>query len=507
MHLYRAGHTGLPLPTLLRRATRLLGVSYPLVEEYCLRSVLAGGSAFVVEQHGPDTFFTSRAVRQVEERVAEMVAEHLSIPMLPISPHAEELAARVAAAVGLHAAQAAALRSTVCHPITLVTGGPGTGKSFFCRAVGQYAAQQHVPLVAGAPTGRAAQRLLELTELPAMTLHRLLEFDPQTQRFQRHAECPLEAAIVLVDEMSMVDLFLFEALLTALPLGAHLVLLGDVDQLPSVGPGQVLADLIAADILPVIRFTQIYRQTAGSGITTSAHAVRSGIVPALTEDPQADCRFLAVHDPAQGIARVVDLVSEELPATRGCDPFAIQVLCPLNQGAAGTIVLNSALQARLNPTGRRIPGEAHTLRVGDRVLVTQNNYRLGVFNGEAGIILGVTTRPLQMEVRTTQGDVTFVGQEVEQLTLGYAVSVHKAQGGEFPVVVLWLHDVHAPLLQRTVLYTAMTRAQQHCVIVGTATALQRAVTTSHAVQRFTGFAAALQRARPHRSPSVTGAPG
>ena len=503
----RQGHTGLPMPTAIRRATRLLGVPRTLVEEYCLRSVLGGGGAFVVEEHGTETFFTSRALRQVEDRVAERVAEHVSFPVLPLAPHAEEQAAHVAAESGLNTEQAAALRSTVRHPFTIVTGGPGTGKSFFCRAVAQFAAEQRIPLLAGAPTGRTAQRLIELTDLPAMTLHRLLEFDPHTHGFQRHAESPLEAALVLVDEVSMVDLFLFDALLAALPLGAHLVLLGDVDQLPSVGPGQVLADLIAAAIVPIMRFTQIYRQTAGSGITASAYAVQTGVVPSLTADPHADCRLLDITDPAQGIARIVDLVSEELPAMLDCDPFTIQVLCPLNQGEAGTIVLNRALQARLNPTGRRIPGEEQALRVGDRVVVTQNNYRLGVFNGEAGIILGARTRPLQVDVRTAQGDVTFVGQEVEQLTLGYAVSVHKAQGGEFPVVVLFLHDVHVPLLQRTVLYTAMTRAKQHCVMVGTTTAFQRAVTTHHAVQRFTGLAAALQRARPHRGSSFAGAPG
>jgi exodeoxyribonuclease V alpha subunit len=255
----RQGHTGLPMQTAIRRATRLLGVPRAVVEDYCLRSVLAGGGAFVVEQHGAETFFTSRALRHVEDRVAEALTDHVSLPALPLLPHAEERAAQVAVEEGLNAEQAHALLLTVLHPVTLVTGGPGTGKSFFCRAVARLAADYHVSLLAGAPTGRAAQRLIELTGLPAMTLHRLLDFDPHTQSFQRNTECPLDAALVLVDEVSMVDLFLFDALLTALPLGAHLVLLGDVDQLPSVGPGQVLADLIATESAPVIRFTQIYR--------------------------------------------------------------------------------------------------------------------------------------------------------------------------------------------------------------------------------------------------------
>ena len=495
----RQGHTGLPMPTAIRRATRLLGVPRTVVEEYCLRGVLAGGGAFVVEQHGAETFFTSRVLRQVEDRVAQALADHLSLPPLLLLPHAEDRAAQVATEQGLNADQAQALLSAVRHPVTLVSGGPGTGKSFFCRAVARLAACSHIALLAGAPTGRAAQRLIELTGLPAMTLHRLLDFDPHTQTFRRTAECPLDAALVLVDEVSMVDLFLFDALLAALPWGAHLVLLGDVDQLPSVGPGQVLADLIAAERAPVLHFTQLYRRAAGSSITTSAHAVRAGAFPLLTDDPEAECRFVEAPDPQQAITRIVELVTEELPAATGCDPLTdLQVLCPLNQGAAGTVVLNQALQQRLNPAGRRAPLEERELRIGDRVLITQNNYRLGVFNGDAGIVVRASTRPLQVVVRTAQGDVAFLGKEVEQLTLGYAVSVHKAQGGEFPVVIVFLHDLHAPLLQRTVLYTAMTRAKQCCVIVGTQTALRQAVETHHAVQRYTGFAAALQRALPTR---------
>jgi exodeoxyribonuclease V alpha subunit len=494
------GHTGLPMLLAIRRATRLLGLPRTVVEDYCLRSVLSGGGAFLVEQHGAETFFTSRVLRQVEDRVAQALADHLSLPSCPVLPQAEDRVAQVVTEEGLSAEQAQALLSALSQPVTIVTGGPGTGKSFFCRAVAHLATRSHVSLLAGAPTGRAAQRLSELTGLPAMTLHRLLDFEPQTQTFRRNGDWPLDAALVVVDEVSMVDLYLFDALLAALPLGAHLVLLGDVDQLPSVGPGQILADLIAANRVPVIRFTQLYRRAAGSSITASAHAVRAGALPLLTDDPQAECRFLDIPDPQQAIARVVELVTDELPAV-GYDPMTdIQVLCPLNQGEAGTVVLNQALQQRLNPVGRRVPLDGRDLRSGDRVLITQNNYRLGVFNGDAGIVVGARTRPLQVVVQTTQGDVTFMGKEVDQLTLGYAVSVHKAQGGEFPVVVIFLHDLHAPLLQRTVVYTAMTRAKQCCVIVGTQTALRHAVETQHAVQRYTGFAAALQRALPHRRP-------
>src|SRR5262249_7648507 len=356
----------------------LLGLPRTVVEDFCLRSVLREGGAFLVEQHGTETFFTSRVLRQVEDRVAQALADHCSLPPLPLLVCAEDRVAQVATQEGRRAEQAQALLSAMHHPVTLVTGGPGTGKSFFCRAVAHMAARAQLSLLAGAPTGRAAQRLIELSGLPAMTLHRLLDFDPHTQTFRRTAECPLDAALVLVDEVSMVDLFLFDALLAALPWGAHLVLLGDVDQLPSVGPGQVLADLLVAGCTPVSQFTQIYRRAAGSHITASAHAGCAGTLPFLSDDPGAEGRFLHGPDPQQAMARIVELVTEELPAAMGCDPLTdIQVLCPLNQGEAGTVVLNAALQQRLNPAGRKVPLAERELRIGDRVLVTPNNYRLG----------------------------------------------------------------------------------------------------------------------------------
>ena len=304
--------------------------------------------------------------------------------------------------------------------------------------------------------------------------------------------------MLVIDETSMVDLFVFDAVLRALPLTARLVLIGDVDQLPSVGPGQVLADVIAAGVASTVRFTQLYRRSAESQITVSAHQIRDGQMPRLTDNPQSDCRFLEETDPERAIARVVELVAHEIPATLDIDPRTdIQVLAPLNIGPIGTQALNRALQQRLNPDGQRVhllPD--HEFRVGDRVIVTENNYRLNVFNGDAGTLVRALPEKHVAVVQTGSDEVAFVGKELAALTLGYATSVHRAQGGEFPVVVIVLHDLHAPLLQRTLLYTALTRAKRLCVIVGTRSAITQAIHNVRAVHRYTGLVSAIEHAGP-----------
>ena len=305
---------------------------------------------------------------------------------------------------------------------------------------------------------------------------------------------PLATALVVVDETSMVDLFLAEALLDAISFGAKLLLIGDPDQLPSVGPGQVLADIVVSGVAPVVRLSQLYRQAEQSLITTNAHRIRDGKLPQLPADTRADFRFIEAPDPDQAIQRVVELVAHELPTETGLDPHTdIQVLCPMNKGPAGTRVLNKALQQRLNPDGQEMTlSPEQVFRIGDRVLVTQNNYRLGLFNGEVGWLRAGSPKPRRATIATGAEGATFVGPEVSSLTLGYAVSVHRAQGGEFPGVVILLHDLHAPLLQRSVLYTALTRAKQQCVIVGTRQALAQAVRNQRSQHRYTGLAAALE---------------
>ena len=489
----RAGHTSLPFSAVLKRATGLLAVSRSVVEEQSLRGALDVGGEFVVEQRGRETFLSILEFKRIEERVADVLKDRLRMVSQPLLPDVDAAVQQIRQDYPLNPEQLQAVRSAFTSSLTVVTGGPGTGKTFLCQALHALAAQHQIPVAAAAPTGRAAQRLTEASGLSASTIHRLLEYQPTDGAFGRNAAMPLDAALIVIDETSMVDLYLADALLDAIPVGAKLLLIGDPDQLPSVGPGQVLADIIASDIAPTVRLTQLYRQAEHSLITVNAHRIQKGQFPLLPSDSQTDFRFIEAAEPAQAIEHVVDLVSHQLPAETGLNPQTdIQVLCPMNKGPAGTQVLNRALQERLNPDGQEIAvSTEQKFRIGDRLLVTQNNYRLGLFNGDLGWLRAGSAQPPRATIATQTEEATFIGSELASLTLGYAVSVHRAQGGEFPAVVLLLHDLHAPLLQRSVLYTALTRAKQHCVIVGTRQALAQAVRNQRDQHRYTGLAAAL----------------
>ena len=501
----QAGHTCLPITMVVKRVATLLQIPQAVVEEQCWQGALEVGGQFLVKRQGNFTLLTLLEVWRIEERIAQALADRVRIPLPPLLANVAEVTPQIAQAYALNTEQQQALHAALTSTLTVVTGGPGTGKSFFCQALAEIASRYHVPILAAAPTGRAAQRLIELSGLPAATLHRLLEYQPATGTFARHAEAPLDTSLLVVDEASMVDLSLADQMLDALPLGARLVLIGDTDQLPSVGPGQVLADIIASGIARTVRLSQLYRRTAESPITINAHRVRAGELPHFAADLQADFRFIEEKDPQRAIDRVVDLVAEEVPTETGLDPqIDVQVLCPMNQGACGTLVLNRALQQRLNPDGHSVQINPDTqFRIGDRVLITQNNYRLGLFNGEAGILAHANPHKHLAVVDTGKERAVFVGRELSGLTLGYAVSVHRAQGGEFPVVILLLHDLHAPLLQRTLLYTAITRAKQLCIIVGTSRALARAVESVQSLQRYTGLAGAIQQELPSSSSGPT----
>ncbi|NOT57562.1 MAG: AAA family ATPase, partial [Deltaproteobacteria bacterium] len=482
----------------VKRAAQLLQVSWAVVEEQCLRSALELGGNLVVDQRGSETLLVPLDMRRREERVALDLTDRARVPVPPLVKEVETVAQEIASRRGLNAEQSQAIQAVLSSALTVVTGGPGTGKSYFCQALAELASQQHIAILAAAPTGRAAQRLTEVAGLPAATLHRVLEYQPSTGTFLRNADFPLATSILVIDEASMLDLVLFDHVLQALPLTARLVLIGDVDQLPSVGPGQVLADIITAGVARTVRLTQLYRRSETSRITVSAHQIRAGQMPPLTDDPHSDFRVIEAAEPAQALARVVELVAHEIPATLGVDPFTdIQVLAPLNIGLIGTQALNQALQQRLNPDGQRVRlSPEKEFRVGDRLVVTENNYRLNVFNGDAGTLVRAQPDKHVAVLRTNREEAMFVGKELSALTLGYAVSVHRAQGGEFPAVVVVLHDLHAPLLQRTLLYTAITRAKRLCVIVGTRRALVHAVGNVRALQRYTGLVSAIRQAWP-----------
>ncbi|HBZ55429.1 MAG TPA: ATP-dependent RecD-like DNA helicase, partial [Syntrophobacteraceae bacterium] len=384
--------------------------------------------------------------------------------------------------------QAEAVRRSLTDKVLVITGGPGTGKTTLIRAILLLYRQWNGRVCLAAPTGRAAKRLSEATGHAASTIHRLLEYGPQAGGFQRNEERPLAADLVVVDEASMLDCLLTNHLLKAIPLQATLVLVGDVDQLPSVGPGSVLEDIIASAQFPVVRLTEIFRQAQQSQIVVNAHRVREGIFPNISAmaDNMQDFYFIEKDDPEEVLQVVVKLCRERIPARFRLNAIEdIQVLSPMHRGAIGAQRLNSELQEALNPQEQTLERNGRSFRLLDKVMQIRNNYDKEVFNGDLGRIRKIDheNQVLRVEVDGRQVDYGF--DELDELVLAYAVTVHKAQGSEYPAVVLPLLTQHYLMLQRNLLYTAITRGRRLVVIVGSKRALAIAVRNDKTQKRFT----------------------
>ena len=381
--------------------------------------------------------------------------------------------------VELPSSQREALARALASKVAVLTGGPGVGKTTLVRALLAILRERDVRVELAAPTGRAAKRLAEASQLEARTLHRLLEFAPHQGGFRRGVELPLDCDLVVVDEASMVDITLFAALLRAIPRHAALLLVGDADQLPSVGPGRVLADLIESEAVPVLRLREVFRQAAESGIVRSAHRIREGELPELDGGDTSDFYFVECEDPERAVDRVVSAVRERIPARFGFDALRdVQVLTPMHRGALGAQNLNAALQQALNPQARDGPrlerGEI-ALAPGDKVLQTENDYDRDVFNGDIGTVLSIDVEEASLAVDFDGRRVEYEASDLDALTLAYAITVHKAQGSEYPAVVIALSTQHYPMLERRLVYTAITRGKQLVVIVGQRRALEIAL--------------------------------
>jgi exodeoxyribonuclease V alpha subunit len=385
--------------------------------------------------------------------------------------------------------QEVAIRTALSHPLSILTGGPGTGKTTTLRALIAVIESAGKRYALASPTGRAAKRLSEATGRPASTIHRLLGFSPG-EGFKHNQENPLPADLVVVDEASMLELSLAYSLLKAIQPGTHLLLVGDVDQLPSVGAGDVLRDVIASGIAPVTRLNVIFRQAAGSHIITNAHRINQGQMPLLSKDSQ-DFFLFPAETPEEAAVWVQEVVCQRVPGKFGLHPVRdIQVLAPMYRGPAGVHALNEALQAALNPAGaakaeRRLFGQL--FRQGDKVMQVQNNYDKDVFNGDIGMVVGIDLVDQTLSVDFEGRRVDYDWSEADQLVLAYAVSVHKAQGSEFPAVVVPLLTSHYLMLQRNLLYTAVTRARKLCVLVGSRKAIGIAVRNNKVAERFTAL--------------------
>lgn len=381
--------------------------------------------------------------------------------------------------------QAEAIHDCIAGPVVILTGGPGTGKTTTVGGIIDVAERLGLRVVLCAPTGRAARRMAWLSGREARTIHRLLEFDPMSSTFQRDEAYPVEADLVIVDETSMVDIQLMAALLAALPDDARLVLVGDADQLPSVGPGNVLADLIACGRIDVVRLTVIFRQEEASRLVTNAHRMRSGFMPVFERDT-----FLLECDHAETIAqRIREVVAERLPREMGFDPVKdIQVMAPMHATPAGVRQLNAMLQQALNPAGRIVLRRGDRIwRLGDKVMQTRNNYDKDVFNGDIGFITALDDDEALVDIRFDDRQVSFTFDEMDDLVHAYAITIHKSQGSEYTVVVLPLTMQHRIMLQRNLVYTAMTRARRLLVFVGQRKALEYAVANDRRSTRYSAL--------------------
>ncbi|HJS20517.1 MAG TPA: ATP-dependent RecD-like DNA helicase [Anaerolineales bacterium] len=397
----------------------------------------------------------------------------------------------------LSSEQNSAIAMALTHPVSVLTGGPGTGKTTCLKALITTLEAQHLRYALASPTGRAAKRLSEATGRPAKTIHRLLEYSP-VEGFKHNDENPLDLDFLVVDEASMLDLLLTNHLLKAVQPGTHVLFVGDVDQLPSVGAGDVLRDLIHSRAATVTRLNTIFRQAAHSRIITSAHLINQGRFPEFSQQGEGDFFLFPAEDAAAAADWIVQIVTERVPHKFGFDAVRdIQVLAPIYRGAAGVIVLNDRLQETLNPPASNKPERrlfGAVFRLGDKVMQTRNNYDKDVYNGDIGFIRSVDVIEQRLTVDFDGRTVPFDWSEADELTLAYVVSVHKAQGSEFPVVVMPVVTQHYTMLQRNLLYTAITRARSLCVLSGSRRAIGMAVRNNKVTQRFTALEWRLTRA-------------
>lgn len=504
------GHTCIPREKLLPVAAGLLRCDAQDVDEACDRMVAT--RRLVQKEMDGRAFLFLPAWFEAEQYCAQRLAMMLRFPP-ERETAAEEDIDRIEAEWGITYAeqQRRAIRAAVEKGLLILTGGPGTGKTTTLKAIIRLMEDRRLEIALAAPTGRAAKRMTELTGREAKTIHRLLEVawgEDERQAFGRNENNPLDCDALIVDELSMVDAGLFENLLRALRLGCRLILVGDADQLPSVGAGNVLHDLLEAEALPAVRLTQVFRQAMESLIVTNAHAIVRG------EHPVLDCRtgdFFLMEQPNPFVAArtVADLCARRLPEAYGYDPlWDIQVLCPSRMMELGTVSLNNTLQARLNPPE---PGRAEmtrkgfTLRQGDRVMQVKNNYDIpwtrengeagaGVFNGDVGLLESLDPATGTLVVRYDDRLALYTGEEIEQLELAYAMTIHKSQGSEFPCVILPVLDVPPKLRYRNLLYTAVTRARQTLIIVGSGRMTLSMVDNDRRTRRYTALRPMLEAA-------------
>lgn len=486
------GHVCIPDTELVRRAAFILQADALGLHDI-LREAIEVGQLCTADFEGTLYVYTPEAYEE-EEYIAGRIGEMGNMKPLPMKTHVQLFLDRWQDARHFELAdkQREAVEKSLQSGMTVITGGPGTGKTTVVQTIIRLAEQEGLRILLCAPTGRAAKRLAETTQRKAKTIHRLLVPDGHVgamQVFEYNETKMLPADLVIVDEVSMLDMEMMYHLLSALKPQCRCILVGDADQLPSVGAGAVLHDIIASGQVPVVRLDTIFRQKEGGRIVTNAHLINSGRLPVVNED--AEFRFVEIENEADGAEKISALYNSELLETG--DKFAVQVLSPMYKNPCGVDNLNQLIQDRFNPPAEgkaELKGKNVVFRVGDKVMQKHNDYEKGVFNGDMGEIFAIQKD--MVYVRYPEQDVKYEGQEVDEITLAYAITVHKSQGSEYHTVIMVLVNSHAIMLQRNLFYTAVTRAKRKVILVGTKRAVQTAVQNQRTSRRFTLLIPRLQ---------------
>lgn len=498
------GHVCFPYEPLLDECGKILETERDIIIEACRRAVEE--RKIIVEETG-EAGDTGRTVYLAGLHAAETgVAEH--IRSVFTAPGKDRLFDKDKSLewvqkelnIILADGQKSAIRMAMENKVLVITGGPGTGKTTLIRAILKIYRRSGRNVLMAAPTGRAAKRMSEATGFEAKTIHRLLEFSPKQGDFKKNEEYPLETDLVVIDEASMVDTLLMHSLLKAVPRDAVLVLVGDVDQLPSVGAGNVLKDIIDSGYIPTVRLNEIFRQASQSLIIVNAHRINNGEFPLLPPDREElrDFYFIQLEDPEEVCRMVLNMCKNRIPEKFGLNPVKdIQVLSPMHRGVAGASNLNIELQKFLNNSQDEFSRGGKTLKTGDKVMQIRNNYDKDVFNGDIGVITSIDKEEQELTVDYDGRRTAYDFSELDEIVLAYAVSVHKSQGSEYPAVVLPLLTQHYMMLQRNLLYTAVTRGKKLVVIIGTKKALAMSIKNNKQQMRYTRLKERLREIMPH----------
>ena len=493
------GHTCYPLPDLLEKTAPELLIDKTILEE-SLNQLIEDRLIYCAEQNDKNgerqKIIARMRYYRAEQRIAENIFRILKSKAYTIFESESSLIEEQERKVGLKLdeAQREAVNAVLKYKVLIVTGGPGTGKTTLVRFILGLMRPKIPSIALAAPTGRAAKRITETTGSSSSTIHRLLE--ATNVGFQRNRENPLDQELIIIDETSMIDTLLMDSFLEAVPSASRLIIVGDVDQLPSVGAGTVLQDFIKSGSIPVVRLNHIFRQAYGSFITVNAHKVRRGELPSVNKsskqsdlkDQLQDYYFIEESDQEKIVEKILLLNTERIPQRFKLDPMKeIQVLTPMHRGITGASQLNRNLQEKINPDAKGIEHREQWFRVGDKIMQQQNDYEKQVFNGDLGRVVDCDQDSKELYVRFEQSHIHYKSNELDQLTLAYAITVHKSQGSEYSAVIMPITTHHYMMLQRNLLYTAITRGKQLVVLIGTSAAVRIAVQNQGTLNRYTGL--------------------